>query len=458
MRRQHWLVALACFAGTAWSAAPPAPNQFAQGIDVMPQSTKPVVQVTLPDEVYRTVDRSDLGDIAVFDATGAIVPHALCAAPEHQAPTITVVELPVIELRAADTAPGSGGTKVDVTTSAGTHVAVDDRVATHKLVSTRAHVIDATDAEQSIRSIEFDWQTADGSSEARVRIDVSDDLDQWRTVVASTRLVQAAAGGRELRRERVSLPHDRYRYLRVERIDQGTPIIIRAVRAETVSATQRIEPLWFAPAQTDASTVTRTFTSDRRAPVEYARLTLPLDNMTVRATLQSRRDDRSAWTTRWSGEMYAIVSDGVRKTSDPARFTATSDREWRLQLAGNPAKVGLELGYRPALLRFVAQGEHPFTIAYGSKQIEPTSLRGCNQLLGDLETNALQALIGDAALSSPRVLGGDEAFKPLPKRTPVRLIVLWCVLIVGVTLLVVMALKLLQRVRGAESDTPADQP
>ena len=45
------------------------------------------------------------------------------------------------------------------------------------------------------------------------------------------------------------------------------------------------------------------------------------------------------------------------------------------------------------------------------------------------------------------MLGGDDALRPLPRQTPVRLVVLWSVLIVGVGLLVAMALVLLKRVK-----------
>jgi hypothetical protein len=44
-------------------------------------------------------------------------------------------------------------------------------------------------------------------------------------------------------------------------------------------------------------------------------------------------------------------------------------------------------------------------------------------------------------------LGGDDALKPLPQKTPVKVVVLWAVLVLGVALLVGMALSLLKRVR-----------
>ena len=57
-------------------------------------------------------------------------------------------------------------------------------------------------------------------------------------------------------------------------------------------------------------------------------------------------------------------------------------------------------------------------------------------------------MVGEGSVGAARVLGGDNALRPLPRQTPVRLVVLWTVLVVGVGLLVAMALVLLKRVRS----------
>jgi hypothetical protein len=44
-------------------------------------------------------------------------------------------------------------------------------------------------------------------------------------------------------------------------------------------------------------------------------------------------------------------------------------------------------------------------------------------------------------------LGGADALKAPPKKTPVKVVVLWTVLVVGVALLVGMAMSLLKRVQ-----------
>jgi hypothetical protein len=44
-------------------------------------------------------------------------------------------------------------------------------------------------------------------------------------------------------------------------------------------------------------------------------------------------------------------------------------------------------------------------------------------------------------------LGGADALKDPPKKTPLKVVILWAVLVIGVALLVGMALSLLKRVR-----------
>jgi hypothetical protein len=67
------------------------------------------------------------------------------------------------------------------------------------------------------------------------------------------------------------------------------------------------------------------------------------------------------------------------------------------------------------------------------------------------EKDLLQ-MISEGNVAAPHALGGEMAFKPLPKKTPVRLFVLWGVLIAGVGVLVAMAFALLKRVGRREAD------
>lgn len=435
-------------------AAAPSVDDYAQGVAITAVSAgRPLIETTVPDLVYQKVTRADLGDLRVFNAEGVPVPHAFCASPETTATSFRLHSLPVFELRDTDRL-SSAGSRIEVQTAGGTQVNVQEGGVgrAEDAAVGRTHIIDARGVEQPLRAIQFDWQSPDGASEVRVRIEASEDLDRWTVTVPESALLFARRGTQQIKRERIELPQRQYSYLRVARVDDGPPLLINLVTAEGVYAGSDIEPLWFmAAGEESADAATLAFDSARLAPVRYARIRLPQENSSARITLESRADEESQWHERWSGETYLIVTPEQRRESPPARFAPTTDRHWRARVHnGQQSYQGavLELGYRPTRVRFLAQGTGPFTLAFGSRRAEPTVAATCDALLADVGAAERANLIVEGIPGAPRMLGGDTAFRALPRKTPVRLVVLWSVLIVGVALLVAMALSLLKRVRS----------
>jgi hypothetical protein len=447
------VIVLALFAPPVVHTAPPNMQDYAQGVVVESYTASPMIELALPDPVYQTTTRADLRDLRVFNANGAPVAHAFCAAPDTTEAAVTEQSVPVFELRDAKGTTAEGA-RIEVQTADGTQVNVQEP-SSQSGANGRTHIIDLRQIDAAVRSIQFDWASPDGASEAKVRIEASDDLDRWETMVAASTLLRAAHGEQELRRERIELPLRAYEYLRVERADGGPALAIHAVSAERVAPANVIEPLWFTPNALAAEEPhVLAFDAGRLAPVRFARVRLPQDNSSMNVTLQSRADDKAPWRTRWSGETYIIAAQTERRESPPARFEPTTDRYWRVLLpkeAQASPRPAVELGYRPLRLRFLAQGGGPYTVAFGSRRAEPASPAACNGLLGDVTARERRELIGEGLAREFTTLGGETAFKPQPKKTPTRMIVLWSVLIVGVGLLVAIALSLLKRVRPAES-------
>ena len=451
MTRNLLTAACVVLAASRAFGASPTLQDYAQGIEITAPEGLPLVETTLPDGVYQGATRADLGDVRVFNADGLPVPHAFCTTPATTEPTITELPLPVFQLREA-TADANGGTRVELQTAGGTQINVLEAGSGQPTVANgRIHIIDARDSDDPVRAIQFDWQSPDGASQAQVSIEGSDDLDRWRVLVPASTLLLATRGNEQLRRERIELPLQSYDYLRGQRTDGGPPLAINRVVAERVGQVLEIDPQWFMATMlvTDDIQVLF-FDSARRAPVSYARLRLPQENSSVRVTLHSRNDGKAPWTERWSGEVYRIVTDTERRESPPAHFSATTDRYWRLRIANDPQLYRatlMELGYRPARLRFLAQGSSPFTLAYGSRRAEIAPANGCDTLLADVGANERAKLVSEGVVGLARSLGGESALRPVPRETPTRLIVLWSVLIVGVAVLVAMALALLKRVK-----------
>jgi hypothetical protein len=449
--RAMFLAMSGMLAAGASVAASPSTNDYASGMSVLATYGQPMIETVLPEEVYRTATREDLGDLRVFNAEGMPVPHAFCAAPQANEPKVTEASLPVFVLRGREPVYMNGA-RVEVQTPSGTRVGVNDSSAPEaEVVNRLIHIIDAREVNQPLRAIRFDWSSTDGVSEVKVRIEASDDLDRWQTIVPTSTLLLAQQGEQELRRERIQLPAREYEYLRVQRVDGGPPLAINSVMAERVEAAEEIEPVWFTANHVQSNEAdSLLFDAAHLAPVTYARLRLPQENSSVGVTIQSRKDDKSVWYTRWSGESYIVVTDTNRRESPPARFQPTTDRLWRVQIQNDPQlyqAANLELGYYPARVRFLAQGSGPFTVAFGSRRAEPAHPARCDGLLADVSAADREKMVAVGYANAVFSLSGEPALQPLPKKTPVKVVVLWGVLVVGVALLVGMALSLLQRVR-----------
>jgi hypothetical protein len=446
------------FCGAARAATP---DDFRSGLDLQ-AAGKPLGELDLPDAVYQGVTRADLGDMAVFNSSGTPVPYALCAPPAPEAAAAAEVELRVFPLQQAR--PGqAGGTHVEVGSRGAVSVDVRPGASpgseTSGIAPTEvaAYVIDTRapghPQGQPLGSLRVRWHAPDGVSELHVRVEDSDDLDQWHVLVPQAALVQADHDGASLQRERIPLPSGNRSYLRITRNDPGpAPVLDRVLGSPLPPAAQLAPAQWFEPARLPQGADGFGYDAARLAPVTTARIALPAPNMNLQLSLQSRARADGGWRTVWSGPVFSVGSGAEERHSNDPRFAADSDRYWRVQvtqgadsLAG--AAPGLRLGYRPARLRFLAQGNGPFLLAYGSGRTATPAPRSCDSLLQGLPQTDLQSLIGAAQAGSAHALGGDAALQPAPKPVPLRQFLLWAVLLLGAGAVAWMAASLIRSLR-----------
>lgn len=449
----------------AAAAQVPTPKDFAYGLDLEPEPGRPVQQFAVPEAVYQGVTRADLGDLRVFNGGGIVVPHALCAGPVVSAETVTEQPLPVFPLRRPPPLGAQAGGRVNVQTPGGTSVQVIEapQAAANTAVirpaltpapapASDGFVVDAGGAPGALRKLRLAWSTPDGASEAAVRVEASEDLNRWRTIVPATTLLHVAADGRALDRNTIDLPEEKYRYLRLVR-SEGPAVVISGVSADVVQPGVAAAPQWFA-AEPSTETETSAFLYDagRLAPVQAARIELSMSNMALNVALDSRRAPEQPWQLRWSGDVSSVNGGADMPV---VAFGPVADTLWRVRVLRGAESLGgsrptLRLGYHPARLRFLAQGDGPFVAAYGSARAAPAQTVPCDGLLPQVPAEARATLIGTASVTpaASGAFGGADMLAPPPEPTPVRQIVLWAVLLLGTAALVAMALSLLRRLRA----------
>jgi hypothetical protein len=425
----------------------PQLSDFARMMPLTLSGTGALHELPLPAEVYTGSRRSDLGDLAVFNGAGEIVPFTLLQPP----PAGTAVEgqrLPLFPL--------SGGTSLQQG-NLNMQVRTDEHGAIVNLISTPArtamaavttYIVDASGLDRTVNGFDFELQSGGNQYIGSVRVAISDDLQHWQEHACGA-LATLAAASQQLNRSRIEFPAVKSRYFRLTLCpERGIPVI--------TSVSARLESPLASPGRATARyfiTPVKDHAGDYlvqtvgRMPVDRLRLIFEEVNSLAGVTFFSRTDNKSPWIERGSGTFYRLRRDSSVVESASLDIAPTPDREWliRVRLPGNALGDRLpmfEAGWQPQRLIFAARGEPPFRLAFGSARIGEENMQDDSIASGlaiweKQQIKPLQAFAGASAES-----GGKKALRTAIPATTWRKLLLWSALLCGVLLLVRMAWKL----------------
>lgn len=432
------------------------PRDFAHGLPLAVTAAQPVQEMALPDAVYRGVLRADLGDLRVFNAAGSVVPYALCTAPPASAPARWQAR-PLYRLERAAPSSAAAALELEVNGADGTRVQLRGAPAATVPAGTGifGYIIDAGPDPGLVQALRLDGETGERPAELRLRVLGSNDLREWVVLNDAGLLLLAHGDAAALRLDEVPLRPSRQRYLRVVPAGEASLPDFRAASVRVQAAADAVTPRWVpaprnGPVGRDAG-VAFAYDSERLAPASHARISLPAENMALVVALESRARLEDPWERRGQREVHRLR--GAPDADNALEFTPRTHRWWRLRvlrgaetLAG--AAPALELGYLPAQLRFLTQGEGPWMLAFGSARAAPAGL-DCAQLLGGATAVELAPLTGSASSAGAvHEVGGTAALEPPRAPVPLARWLFWVVLVLGVALLLALSLSLLRRMRS----------
>jgi hypothetical protein len=453
MRKWFWLMLLAVWPPSVTLAAVIV-DDFAYGIRIDVPGGTAIAAMSLPEQVYGSAFRSDLGDVRVFNAAGEPVPHMIRYAQilKTEAPWRSLAFFPLPEAATAE----AGGYRVFVRTGPdGAVVRVDPRSTEVSSTPPRTFLIDLSRVGRSMAQLRLQWQPDDDNLMATLAVDASDDLVNWRTIVQRSAISDIRYGGHRLLGNTISLTPSRKRYLRLRHLDAGPALSL--VRVEG-----RVQPEGRNPVRAflkidgqpdpDRSGVFE-YRTGGAFPVDRVNLVFDQANSMADARLESRNDFGATWTRRFKGLFYRIDVDNAPLTSAPQSVPISMDRHWRLSVNASDSTIGsavprLEIGYRPHDLFFIARGRGPFTLAFGSAAVEPLKVNVA-ALFDGISRHRENGIEQWVMPQGKRiVLGGPRRLSPLPAPLPVRRLVLWSILVAGVLVVALMAWRLARRMKG----------
>ncbi len=433
-------------------AGQPSPDDFAYGLLLTPETESAIYSVTLPESVYRHITRADLGDMRVFNRQGEIVPYLL-RRPEISSQSVAPVILPFFPIYAD---PGKTGGEFSFQLSAdgrGSILSIQAKSGAGGNV--RAYIIDASAADRAISELEAEWRNEGESFVTTVSVESGDDLTHWRTLVNAATLAKLQYGEHRLDQNRIILPVRKAKYLRISWSAGRQGLELTKLKALFSPVTAEPDRSEIVVSGTAAKDKPHAYEFDLKGlfPADRINLSLPQRNSLTQAVLKSRATLKEEWKIRHRGLFYnLIVEDNPLNNAPVSLSPAISDRYWRLETddsggmgSGIPL---LKISWIPHHLVFLARGEAPFQLVYGSTKIKvpEASMDRLFDNIGKDQTH----LVKKAIPGNETEIGGADNLKPQSPPFPWKKFLLWAVLLVGVLILAWMAYFLYQQMNAPD--------
>jgi hypothetical protein len=402
------------------------PTDFAYGIPLSLEGNGAVYRLSVPREVYDTVTRDDLADIRIFNSADAVVPHIV----RRPKKTIKVSEysktLPFFPLYGGENLLGKEGLSVRIEKS-GKQTMIDvlsDDAEFRKDPKLSGYIIDAGRYRERIHELKITWQEKEGNFVGTVSVECSNDMTHWAALVPRATLARMQYRGHEIKREKIRMPATTATYYRLKWPADSEGIEVKEIHAIHRSGQPERERQWTAlkgdPGPDDEKTgiTAYEYESPARLPVDRVRLRFSEKNTLVKATIFSRPDREATWRYRQSGIFYHLSFEQTTLVQDTVSVGQSSDRYWRVAIeegaTGDLENIPIvELGWLPYELLFVARGEGPFMLAYGSARLgEEEWNSGTNRSLAQVMGGNKDKLLKEAVLLSKTVLGGPDLLVP----------------------------------------------
>jgi hypothetical protein len=445
------------------------PGDFAFGMPIEVSGAQALFEVELPAAVHEGVMRADLGDLRVFNAAGEPVPHAFLPRPRASREKGKPLSLPFFALR-GDAVGGVEGVEVRVERGTGKTV-LTMKPGDGKPLRPAAllgYVVDASLVESPLQALVLELPAGADNVVTRLRVEASDDLARWTTLVVDAPVVYLAAGGQRLEQLRVEFPPRQARYFRLSWPAAARPLELRGLTLEPGEAVVEAPRRWrqvpgSAATDKDARAGDYVFDLGGQFPVDRLRVSLPQINSVAAIEILARAGAGDAWRRVAVSTAYRLGAPGQEVVSPDLPVSLTTDRYWLLRVDQRGGGLGagtleLGVGWLPQRLVFAARGAAPFQLAYGSRRASPVAYPVSTLVPGyraDDDGAPAAIPLGRATTGAVLTLAGDSAL-----REPVdwQRWTLWGSLLLGVVLLGWMALRLGRQLSGARSEPPGNGP
>jgi hypothetical protein len=434
-------------------------NQFEWHQPISFNGKDAIIRFELPLSAYDGATRSDMGDLRIFNAAGEIVPHALIqnAPPEKTVTTLAVKHFPVYyNAKNRNDNVAINVTKREDGSLISTQISAGKEKTEQKL---GGYILDASTIKQPIIALLADWPSQPNGTVFQVDLQTSDDLQLWHDIASRVQLVDLNHAGHQLRRNRIELRGKPLKYFRVRYSYSREAVAITGFTVETTAQATMSKALkWTSMALRATDKAGEYLFDSPGVPVAGLRIKFAQGNTLAPAKIYRRAKDKDEWQEASSVVVYRLSRNGEEINSPDVVLDASQHRQWRVVFDQGSGGIGqglpmVDIGWMPQNVIFIARGEAPFLMAYGSRDALPNGYTAATLVPG-YEQEKLTSFQEAKQDKVHHVNPGMS--KPAEPVANWRIICLWGILVIGVLGLAYMAWKLLGQMNKNTENTKSE--
>lgn len=464
MKKKYWVIVAVLTAGWLNAAAadnkPLTLHQFEWHQPVNISSKEAIFRFEVPAAVHDGTVRRDLGDVRIFNAAGEIVPHAFLSYewPEKRMPAVPVKHFPYYyNQKNRQDNIAVYVTKRDDGSLVSTKISASKDQGSPELVG---YVLDVSGIKHPITGILAEWPAQQTGTVFRLSVESSNDLKKWDSVMCCEQMVDLNQAGHQLRQNRIELKNVNAKYIRIKHSEKNEGPQITGFSVETAAVKGLPHKTKWTAATVQASEKAGEYQFvSPGIPISGIRIKLPQKNTLAPVKLYQRTKDSEVWREVASSVVYRLNHEWREIESPEIQLPVSNDRQWRMVIDQGSGGIGaglpkVELGWVPQHGVFVARGEAPFVVAYGSRDAQPNGYTVATLVPGYEAEKFMMlpsAQLGKTHHANPGMS------QPAEWIANWRIMALWAILVLSVLGLAFMAWKLLRQMNQSKDQSKTEQ-
>ena len=420
-------------------------------------------QLTVPEHVYQQSEHSHLHDLRVLNAQGDQVPMRLSLMPDDIKRSVSESTLPIFSLNHTVNTPLRSK---QVTTSwqgdvqqftVETSESVQRFIKSQEQLHSDRFLLDATSLKQAlVTGLKVDWQfeTA-GNRVFYVEVKGSNDLSSWKTLKSKHKLIELNTGQRVVLENHIPLYAKAYDYYQLRFLSQPVPTV-NSVKASlsshsTSQSLNHKRLLSYDVLDSEKHGHALIWQTDGVYPIESYVFDFQYKNLMADVQLYSKATENGRWQKVINGQFYQLGTGDMAMEKNALSFRPNNHKFWKLTTQSSISSQwinGLSYAWRPHQLQFLAQGDSPYSLTYGSKDLNrPANNRWYQQLNSQVKTSMFSDKITTGQVIE---LAPQPRPEPEPEEMPLSRFIFWGLLVIVLSGLFYMASRLMREVSSDE--------